>query len=107
MTQKYKKQCNRCGGELNEHRMEMMQGPQGYRAYPVHVERCPIGRIDRVSFTGKPHLAHHKSEVSLCGKTAPFWYRTEWSGKSDGVCKICVKKLTEMAVQEQHEKAGA
>jgi len=57
--------------------------------------------IDSIAFTGKSHLSKHKEDISLCGKTAPFWYRVLWDGTSKGICKNCIKVLTKQAVKEQ------
>jgi hypothetical protein len=48
---------------------------------------------DHITFTGTNHLAEHGKEIAICGKTAKFWYRIPWSGKRDGICKNCLKKL--------------
>ncbi len=41
MARKFKMHCNRCGGEVDQYRMELMMGPKGFRSYPVHIEKCP------------------------------------------------------------------
>lgn len=51
---------------------------------------CDNG-VDHVAFTGKAHLTLRGKEVAFCGRTAPFWYRVVWDGKTEGVCKRCIK----------------
>ena len=62
--------------------------------------------IDHVAFTGKPHLTPKGKDETYCGKTAPFWYRVSWNGKSEGVCKNCIKKVVAAALKEQKETAA-
>lgn len=39
------------------------------------------------------HLARVGSERSLCGRSAPWWFRSKWQGDRDLVCKRCLKVI--------------
>ena len=58
-------------------------------------------KVELVTFTGGNHLAYVKNQMSLCKRTAPFWYRAPWDGTSKGICKRCIKIMTKEAVAEQ------
>jgi hypothetical protein len=63
---------------------------------------------DLIQDTGKPHLTTHKGGVAVeCGAYIYVLHRRPWNGKSEGVCKRCIKKLTARAVREQLEKRNA